>query len=50
MKKSEFNLTKNERQKLSDVLSLLYNLEDSTRYECKAITKAIDRLQTLLNP
>lgn len=49
MKKCDFNLTAKEKEKVDECLGILYNLEDSTQYECKPITKAIDRLQTLLN-
>ena len=34
-------------KKLSDVLLLLYNVEDRTNYEIKDLSKAIDLLQEI---
>lgn len=34
-------------KKLSDILLLLYNLEDKTNYEIKDLSKAIDLLQKI---
>ena len=36
------------KQKINEILDLLYNLEDYTQYEIKEISMAIDLLQNII--